>query len=488
MNEMTCSICGGQRFVSGRVLWPELIAQWQLSAEEVDYVDRQQGTSCAACGANLRLIALAIAIRNVVGTNLTLREAIACGLFERLRILDCNEVGVISSEFAQLSGYTRADFPEHDMRNLSFDTGTFDLVVHSDTLEHVDNPVLALEECRRVLKPGGHLCFTVPIIVGRLSRNRAGLSPSYHGDPTTERSDFVVHTEFGSDAWTKLFEAGFANVALTSVDYPAALALTAWDAAPADRARPAAADRPSNPEEAVPAIGRATYDQDGLRSIHNHDFMRDPVFQAAYDRGVRAAGADYQWHWRVHIGLWAASQAANLPGDFAEFGVNRGFLSSAIMQLLDWNSTGRRFYLLDTFAGIDERYVSAEDLAIGVMERNERELKSGFYTSSVDDVRANFAEWSNVRIIAGPVPETLALVDSNYFAFAHIDMNCAPPEVAAADYLWSRIVPGGIILLDDYAYAGYESQKLAMDSFAASKGVSVLSLPTGQGLIIRPPA
>ncbi|MEY2942036.1 MAG: hypothetical protein RLY97_50, partial [Pseudomonadota bacterium] len=69
--------------------------------------------------------------------------------------------------------------------------------------------------------------------------------------------------------------------------------------------------------------------------------MGDPIFQAAYARGVQAVGQDYHWHWRVHTGLWAARLAANLPGDFAEFGVNRGFLSSAIMQMLDWNATDR---------------------------------------------------------------------------------------------------------------------------------------------------
>jgi hypothetical protein len=41
-------------------------------------------------------------------------------------------------------------------------------------------------------------------------------------------------------------------------------------------------------------------------------------------------------------------------------------------------------------------------------------------------------------------------------------------------------------LLDDYAYAGYRSQKLAMDAFARSKSVQILSLPTGQGLMIKP--
>ncbi|MGB6325672.1 MAG: hypothetical protein WBG11_07835, partial [Methylocella sp.] len=47
-----------------------------------------------------------------------------------------------------------------------------------------------------------------------------------------------------------------------------------------------------------PVAENALYDQDGLRSIHNHDFMSDPAFVRAYQRGVQAA-SDYGWHWRV---------------------------------------------------------------------------------------------------------------------------------------------------------------------------------------------
>ena len=46
-------------------------------------------------------------------------------------------------------------------------------------------------------------------------------------------------------------------------------------------------------------------------------------------------------------------------------------------------------------------------------------------------------------------------------------------------------MPGTVVLLDDYAYDGYRSQKLGMDAFARSKGVPILSLPTGQGLLLK---
>ena len=229
------------------------------------------------------------------------------------------------------------------------------------------------------------------------------------------------------------------------------------------------------------------YDADGFRSFHNHDFMKLPDFQRAYARGIQAAQADYHWHWRVHVGLWAARSALHLCGDFVECGVNRGFLSSAILEALDWNSLERTFFLLDTFHGLDERYVSRDEIDQGAMDKSQALIRSGRYTTDVDAVRSNFSEWKNVRIIVGAVPETLREITSEKVAFAHIDMNCAPPEIAAIEYLWPRLVPGAFVLLDDYAYRGYIAQKAAMDGFANDKGVAIASLPTGQGLLIRPP-
>ncbi len=229
---------------------------------------------------------------------------------------------------------------------------------------------------------------------------------------------------------------------------------------------------------ATEATETKIYHQDGLWSIHNHDFMGQERFQRAYARGVQAAGQDYNWHWRVHVGLWAAYSASLLKGDFVECGVNYGFLSSSIMEYLDWDRLGKTFYLLDTFSGIDE-----QDDAKCIMDT---EAAREFYVDGVKPVRENFSQWERVKIIVGSVPVTLGEIDSEQIAYLHIDMNCAPPEVAAINMLWDKLVPGALILLDDYAYHGYELQKHAMDKVAVQKKVEILSLPTGQGLIIKP--
>jgi SAM-dependent methyltransferase len=223
---LLCTVCGNGEFRDSNVLWPRLIADWDLSSTEVAYIDRQQGTQCTRCGSNLREIALANAIREAVATPETLVGFVDTSDARRLHILDING----SSLSATLSGlplYTRADYPSVDMQSMPYEDGLFDLVIHSDTLEHVPFPIEALRECGRVLSDDGFLCYTVPTIVARLTRDREGLPPSYHGDPSQGGYDFMVHTEFGADAWTFPIQAGFTSVTINTVSYPDATAITA---------------------------------------------------------------------------------------------------------------------------------------------------------------------------------------------------------------------------------------------------------------------
>lgn len=50
-----------------------------------------------------------------------------------------------------------------DIQNLPFRSRSFDLVIHTDVLEHCENPQIALDSCLRVLKNDGSLIFTIPI-------------------------------------------------------------------------------------------------------------------------------------------------------------------------------------------------------------------------------------------------------------------------------------------------------------------------------------
>ncbi len=224
---MLCTVCGSTTFSHHSVLWDELISEWQLSPDEVAYVNAQQGTCCTSCGANLRSVALAMAIQVCTNQSRPLAELVASGDLDSLSVLEINEAGTLSPYLRRLPGHTYAAYPDVDIQSMRYASDRFDLVVHSDTLEHVAHPIRGLAECHRVLRAGGMLCFTVPMIVGRMTRNRAGLPKSYHGGRETDRDDFVVHTEFGTDTWTYPVQAGFKHIELVCPSYPAAIALIA---------------------------------------------------------------------------------------------------------------------------------------------------------------------------------------------------------------------------------------------------------------------
>jgi hypothetical protein len=231
---------------------------------------------------------------------------------------------------------------------------------------------------------------------------------------------------------------------------------------------------------------RECYACDSLFTSNNAGFRDTPSFRAAYARGVKASGGfDPQIEWRVHVALWVAHAASRVSGDFVECGVNAGFMSSAILESLDWGRSGKRFYLVDTFSGPVLTQYSEDEIKRGRLHAANDAIARGAYVTSLDRVRANYSEWPNIEIVQGVVPEVLPRVGVKNVAFLHLDMNCAYPERAALEYFWDALSPHAMVLFDDYAYYGHEGLAEAINVSAAALGAKVLSLPTGQGLIIK---
>jgi len=86
-----CPICGGTSFLYGAALWQGLIDEWCLSADEAEYINRQQGERCTGCTANLRSLALGDALRAVMGADLLVKDLVDTDAFRATRVLEVNE-------------------------------------------------------------------------------------------------------------------------------------------------------------------------------------------------------------------------------------------------------------------------------------------------------------------------------------------------------------------------------------------------------------
>ncbi len=217
-----CICCGGSKLELNPVLWQSLIDEWQISPFEVEYINRQQGFHCIQCGSNLRSMALAKALMQYYEFYGFLKDFVKDSRFEFIKILEINEAGSLTQFLRYLPNHKLEVYPAIDLMNIHYFDDMYDTVIHSDVLEHIPYPLRALSECRRVLRKSGACFFTVPMIVDRLTRQREGLVPSYHGTPEQKANDLLVYTEYGCDTWQHLIKAGFSEVRLFSLDYPAA--------------------------------------------------------------------------------------------------------------------------------------------------------------------------------------------------------------------------------------------------------------------------
>jgi len=209
--------------------------------------------------------------------------------------------------------------------------------------------------------------------------------------------------------------------------------------------------------------------------------MQEARFKAAYNAGkATLPHIDSEiMPWRIYIVCALAEMVKGLRGDFVECGVSTGVFSRSVMEYLNFQSINKTFYLLDTYDGLVPGQITKEEEKAGI---------SGYlqnYKNNYEQVVETFKDLP-VKIIKGAIPGTLDQCLAKEVCYLSIDMNVIEPEIAAANFFWDKMVTGGVIILDDYGFPMHIGQKRAFDQFAEEKGVNILSLPTGQGIIFKP--
>ncbi len=219
-------------------------------------------------------------------------------------------------------------------------------------------------------------------------------------------------------------------------------------------------------------------------------FQQDKEFHELFEEGRHQAGMPESVYRPARfynlIQCFLATKA--FDGAVAEAGCYRGFsswLMCAYARREDPAFDGRNFHVIDSFEGLSEP-VPADlnrDAACGVEPRAEKHL----YTAGLDDVRGVLAEFPAVTFHKGWIPSVLAQLPEQRYRFVHVDVDLYQPTRDCLAYFYPRLVPGGMLVVDDYGYLDFPGAKQAVDEFASSKGARVIPLTTGNAIVLAAP-
>jgi O-methyltransferase len=169
-----------------------------------------------------------------------------------------------------------------------------------------------------------------------------------------------------------------------------------------------------------------------------------------------------------------------VEGALVECGVWRGGSMMAIaLTLLRLGVTDRDLYLFDTFTGMTEP--GAEDLkhsgerAADVLAGSSRDSHD-WAVAQLDDVRAavlgvGYPE-ERIHFVQGRVEETVPAHAPAAIALLRLDTDWYASTKHELVHLYPRLAPGGVLIVDDYAY--WQGARQAVDEYIEEHGLPLL--------------
>jgi hypothetical protein len=224
---------------------------------------------------------------------------------------------------------------------------------------------------------------------------------------------------------------------------------------------------------------RYVYESDGLATAHFSPFLEDPVFTKLYDEMVSDWFVDYRAdvRWRMWLLTALGRQCESLRGNFAEFGVYRAGCAFMLLATTAQDSD-RKLFLFDTFAGMPGDHLTDEEEKWGLTGR--------YADTSVEFVEQRLSRWQGrFTTCPGDVFDTVRITETGPLVFAHIDLNSGEATLRALEYVYERLVAGGIVLFDDYGSSGGGPQRDVIGDFFEVRPEEVIVVPTGQAFVIK---
>ena len=167
----------------------------------------------------------------------------------------------------------------------------------------------------------------------------------------------------------------------------------------------------------------------------------------------------------------------NIPGDIVEFGVYKG---GSLIRMATYRDTlevdsSRKIIAFDAFGSFPRVGSIIDD---NFIDKFENEGGDGIYISELEDC-LKYKKIRNVELIKGDINSTLEEYIFNNpalkVALLHIDVDVEKPTKTILENLYDRVVPGGLIVLDDYGVIHGETK--AVDGFFSDMNIKLQKLP-----------
>jgi O-methyltransferase len=182
------------------------------------------------------------------------------------------------------------------------------------------------------------------------------------------------------------------------------------------------------------------------------------------------------WH---HADLdWMAAKVRRVPGDFAEIGVFQGAAFRRVATLAA--AQNRLAHAFDSFRGMDEPSV-----------HDGQQYPKGKFDIGGPERFVALMEAAEVprdayRLWPGYVPACFAGCPGDLrFALAILDLDHYEPTVEGLRWLAPRIVPGGLLALDDWLPATDLLATRAIKEFLAQRPPFAVVAEMNQQIILR---
>lgn len=170
----------------------------------------------------------------------------------------------------------------------------------------------------------------------------------------------------------------------------------------------------------------------------------------------------------IHI-LACARAVRSLPGAYAEAGVFKGGSARLICE----EKGDAPLHLFDVFEMLQGGAVAGGD---------EVRDHFGLVHGRLGDVRRLLASYENVHFHPGLFPQSTAGLEQLSFSFVHLDLDLPGPTKAALDYFHPRLVPGGVLIGDDY---GDPELRACFENWFTGRADLFIELAWSQLMVVR---